>query len=408
MNAGGRIEGARRHGVIARAVAPLFHRLLDRIDAGLVEGGIDAHLPDGSVRLLGGRAAGPMPIVRLHRWRALARLATAGSVGWYEAWVAGDWSSPDPVPLFDLFMRNRASLGSAARARGWQRLALRGWHALRINSRPGARRNIADHYDLGNDFYRAWLDPGLTYSSAMFAADDTLEAAQHRKLTAILDRTATAPGDHILEIGCGWGSFAELAARGGRKVHGLTLSTEQQAAVLDRVAASGLDGVSATLTDYRDVAGTYDAVASIEMVEAVGQRFWPAYLDAIARTLKPGGHAAIQYIGIADDVFDAYAASADFIQRYVFPGGMLLSERRFRALAEERGLTWTDQHSFGLDYAATLRQWRDRFDAADREGRLPPRLDARFKALWRYYLMYCEGGFRGGGIDVAQVTLVRR
>ena len=392
---------------MARALAPIFHRLLDRIDAGLCEGGIDAHLPDGTHRLLGGRAVGPVPIVVIHRWRALLRLATAGSVGWYDGWAAGDWSSPDAVPLFDLFMRNRVSLGRSARAGGWRRLVLRAWHALRRNDRRGARRNIADHYDLGNDFYREWLDPGLTYSSAIFTPGDTLEAAQHRKLAAILDRTATAPGETILEIGCGWGSFAELAARGGRKVHGLTLSTEQQTAVLDRIAREGLDGVTVSLTDYRDVTGAYDAIASIEMVEAVGQCFWPAYLDTIARVLKPGGRAAIQYIAIADDVFEHYAGSVDFIQRYIFPGGMLLSESRFRALAEARGLAWTDQVSFGPDYAETLRQWRDRFDAADRDDRLPPRLDHRFREQWRYYLMYCEGGFRGGGIHVAQVTLVK-
>ncbi|MDQ2893711.1 MAG: cyclopropane-fatty-acyl-phospholipid synthase family protein [Pseudomonadota bacterium] len=408
MNVGASIDREIQGSLVTRLVAPVFHRLLDRIDAGLDEGGIDAHLPDGTHRLLGGRKPGPLPIVTIHRWRALVRLATAGSVGWYEGWAAGDWSSPDPVPLFDLFMRNRVGLGRSARAGGWQRLVLRGWHALRRNNRTGARRNIADHYDLGNDFYRAWLDDGLTYSSAIFESGDTLEAAQQRKLAAILDRTATAPGDIILEIGCGWGSFAEMGAQGGRRVHGLTLSTEQQTAVLDRIAADGLDGVTVALTDYRDVIGRYDAVVSIEMVEAVGQRFWPAYLDSIARVIKPGGHAAIQYIAIADDVFDAYAASVDFIQRYVFPGGMLLSESRFRALAEARGLAWSDRVSLRLDYAETLRQWRDRFDAADRDGRLPPRLNSRFKALWRYYLMYCEGGFRGGGIDVAQVTLVKR
>jgi cyclopropane-fatty-acyl-phospholipid synthase len=409
MNATGDI-GSDLHdgGFVARVAAPLFHRFLDRIDAGLLEGGIDAHLPDGTQRLLGGRAPGPVPIVTLHRWRALVRLATGGSVGWYEAWAAGDWSSPDPVPLFDLFMRNRVALGGSARAGGWKRLALRGYHALRRNDRQGARRNIADHYDLGNDFYREWLDAGLTYSSALYAPGDTLEAAQHRKLAAILDRTATAPGDRILEIGCGWGSFAELAARGGRQLHGLTLSTEQRVAVEERIAHAGLDGVSVALTDYRDVTGTYDAVASIEMVEAVGQRFWPVYLDTIARVLKPGGRAAIQYITIADDVFDAYAASADFIQRYIFPGGMLLSESRFRALAEARGLTWSDPHHFGLDYAETLRDWRVRFDEAERAGRLPERLDPHFRALWRYYLMYCEGGFRGGGINVAQATLIKR
>jgi len=386
-----------------RALAPIFHRLLDRIDAGLASGGIEARLPDGTHRLLGGRKPGPVPIVTLHRWRALVRLATGGSVGWYRAWRDGDWSSPDPVPLFDLFMRNRVELAGVARAGGGSKLLLRLWHRLRRNDKQGARRNIADHYDLGNDFYREWLDPGLTYSSGIFERGDTLDDAQDRKLAAILDRTATAPGETILEIGCGWGSFAAKAAAGGRRVHALTLSTEQKAAV----DARGLPGVTVALTDYRDVAGQFDAVASIEMVEAVGQDYWPAYCDTLARVLKPGGRAALQYISIADDVFDRYAASVDFIQRYVFPGGMLLSESRFRALCEARGLAWTDQFSFGLDYAQTLRHWRERFENADKAGRLPERLDARFRDLWRYYLMYCEGGFRGRGIDVAQVTLVK-
>ncbi len=401
MEAGG-IHLHRRNRT-ARLIARPFHRLLDRIDRGLECGAIEAQLPDGTARLIGGRADGPVAIVAVHRWRALVRLATAGSVGWYEGWEAGDWSSPDPVPLFDLFMRNRVALGRAARSGGVARLAARGWHHLRRNHRAGSRRNIAAHYDLGNDFYREWLDDGLTYSSAIFAAGDTLEQAQGRKLAAVLDRTATRPGDAILEIGCGWGSFAALASAQGRSVHALTLSTEQKA-MLD---ARDLPGVTVSLTDYRDTAGRFDAVASIEMVEAVGQAYWPAYLDTIARVLKPGGHAAIQYIAIADDVFDAYASSVDFIQRHVFPGGMLLSESRFRALAKARGLYWQDAQHFGLDYAETLRLWRERFDAAERAGRLPARLDARFRRLWRYYLMYCEGGFRGGGITVAQVTLIR-
>jgi cyclopropane-fatty-acyl-phospholipid synthase len=367
----------------------------------LEQGAIDAHLPDGTHRLIGGRAPGPVPVVTLHRWRALVRLATGGSVGWYEAWAAGDWSSPDPVPLFDLFMRNRVSLGSAARAEGPVRRALRWWHKRRANSPANARRNIAAHYDLGNDFYRLWLDPTKTYSSAIFADPaEPLELAQRRKLQAILDRTATRPGDRILEIGCGWGSFAALASEAGRAVHALTLSTEQKA----HVDARALPGVTVALTDYREVAGEYDAVASIEMVEAVGQEYWGAYLDTIARVLKPGGRAAIQYISIADDVFPAYADGVDFIQRYVFPGGMLLSDSRFRALAEQRGLEWRDHHRFGQDYAETLLRWREAFDAAD----LPARYDERFRRLWRYYLQYCEGGFRGGGIDVAQITLVRR
>ncbi len=396
----------------ARLTAPIFHRLLDRIDAGLESGGIEASLPDGTRRLLGGRAPGPMPIVTVHRWRALVRLATAGSVGWYEGWTAGDWSSPDPVPLFDLFMRNRISLGRTARSGGVARLSARAWHWMRRNHRTGSRRNIAAHYDLGNDFYETWLDPSLTYSSALFAEPiseaEPLEHAQTTKLQAILDRTGTQPGDRILEIGCGWGSFAALAAQSGVDVHGLTLSTEQKRQVDARMAEAGLTGVTVSLTDYRDVVGTYDAVASIEMVEAVGEAYWPAYLDAVARALKPGGRAALQYITIDDAIFDAYSTSVDFIQRYVFPGGMLLSEPRFRALAEARGLIWENQHSFGLHYAETCRRWRVAFDAAVAQGRLPARLDAKFVALWRYYLMYCEGGFRGGGIDVAQVTLVKR
>ncbi|SEK43765.1 cyclopropane-fatty-acyl-phospholipid synthase [Sphingomonas palmae] len=385
--------------------APLFHRVLDRIDAGLVEGAIEATLPDGTHRLLGGRTDGPVAIVSVHRWRALWRLVSAGSIGWYEGWEAGDWSSPNLVPIFDLFMRNRVALGDTARAKRGAKLAARVFHTVRRNDRRGARRNIAAHYDLGNDFYREWLDETLTYSSAIFAhADEPLARGQQRKLDAILDRTGAKAGERVLEIGCGWGSFAATAAAAGVQVHALTLSTEQQ----EHVAARGLPGVTVSLTDYRDVTGTFDAVASIEMVEAVGEAYWPAYLQTIARVLKPGGRAAIQYISIADDVFDPYAGGVDFIQRYVFPGGLLLSESRFRRIAEANELEWRDRHAFGLDYAETLRQWRDRFDVAARGGRLPPRFDARFQRLWQFYLMYCEGGFRGGGIDVAQVTLVKR
>ena len=389
---------------LQRLIAAPFHRLLDRIDAGLEAGGIDATLPDGTHRLLGGRAAGPLPIVAIHRWRALWRLARAGSIGWYEGWRDGDWSSPDPVPLFDLFMRNRVPLGRAARSGGPSRLVARAWHWLRRNTPARARENIEAHYDLGNDFYSEWLDESLTYSSGLFAdAAEPLEVAQRRKLQAMLDRTATAPGDRILEIGSGWGSFAALAAGQGRVVHGLTLSTEQKA----HGDALALPFVTFALSDYRKEQDRYDAVVSIEMVEAVGEAYWPAYLGTIARVLKPGGRAALQFISIADDVFDQYAGSVDFIQRHVFPGGMLLSTSRFRALAEARGLAWTDHHAFGLDYAETLRRWRVAFDQADAEGRLPARLDRRFRDLWCYYLMYCEGGFRGGGIDVAQVTLVK-
>jgi cyclopropane-fatty-acyl-phospholipid synthase len=404
-------------GLIARAAARIaaggFGPILDRIDAGLVVGGIEAILPDGRTRLLGGRAPGPVPEVRLHSWRALVRLATSGSVGWYKAFEHGEWSSPDPVPLFDLFMRNAQSLGRTARAKGLFRLVNWLGHRFRANDRVRARRNIAAHYDLGNDFYRAWLDEGMTYSSAVFAeptsATEPLEQAQARKNRLLLDRLALKPGHHLLEIGCGWGGLAETAARDyGLRVTALTLSREQQAFAEARIARAGFsDRVSIELCDYRDARGQYDAIASVEMAEAVGQDYWPAYLEAIARLLKPGGRAALQLISIRDDLFDDYAASADFIQTYIFPGGMLIGESRFRAIAEAAGLEWRDRTGYGLHYAETLRRWRERFDGAVGEGRLPDGFDAPFHRLWRYYLMYCEGGFRGGGVDVAQVTLVK-
>jgi cyclopropane-fatty-acyl-phospholipid synthase len=388
-----------------RLPAAPFHRLLDRIDAGLEQGSLEAHLPDGVTRLLGGRAPGPDCIVHLHGWRALLRLAAGGSVGWYQAWEKGEWSSPDPVPLFALFMRNGRTLGGAARAKGFARIGQALLHALRGNDRRGSRRNIARHYDLGNDFYALWLDESLTYSSALFAApDQTLEDAQAAKIDTLLDRLALKPGERLLEIGCGWGSLAERAVARGLGYDGLTLSAEQKACADARLAGSG---ARVLLQDYRDAAGTYDGIASVEMVEAVGQHYWPAYLAALHRLLKPGGRAALQYIAIDDMLFDRYARGADFIQAYIFPGGCLLSESRFRALAEAQGFRWEAPHHFGADYGRTLAEWRRRFDAAIDAGTLPPRFDERFVRLWRYYLMYCEGGFAGGGIDVAQVTLVK-
>ncbi len=382
-------------------------RILARIDRGIAAGAIAVSLPGDMPRRLGGRAPGPEAIVILHSWRSLWRLAAGGSAGWYEAWTAGEWESPDPVALFELFTLNRHTLAPTARAQGIGRWARRMWHRARRNDRAGARRNIVEHYDLGNEFYELWLDPSMTYSSAMFAAPgQSLEDAQRTKLRAILDRTGCGPGDRILEIGCGWGSFAETAARAGASVHGITLSSEQKAYAEARLARQGLAG-EIVLTDYRDVSGTFDGVASIEMVEAVGVEYWRDYLDAIARSLNPGGRAAIQYIAIDDAIFDDYARNVDFIQRYVFPGGMLLSESRFRAIAGQVGLSWRDRQAFGFDYAETLRRWREAFDAVVATGRLPTRFDRQFVGLWRYYLMYCEGGFRGGAIDVAQVTLVK-
>lgn len=385
--------------------------ILDQIDRGLEYGSIDGTLPDGMKRVLGGHGHGPTAVATLHSWKALLRLVRGGSTGWYEAWEAGEWSSPDPVQIFDLFMRNRVALGNVGRPSGLAKFAGTLMHMLRRNSKSGARRNIEFHYDLGNDFYQAWLDESMTYSSAIFAepiaATEPLEAAQHRKIERLLARLKLKSGDSLLEIGCGWGGLAEVALKQHQlRYHGITLSSEQKAYADARLA--GLGDVSVTLTDYRDVTGQYDAIASVEMVEAVGQQYWPDYLASIARCLKSGGRAAIQYIRIEDDIFDAYAKGTDFIQHYIFPGGMLLSESRFRKIAEANGLVWQDQHQFGLHYAETLRRWRERFDAAVTSGRLPPGFDEKFIRLWRYYLMYCEGGFRGGGINVAQVTLVKQ
>jgi len=402
----GRMPKRRRASGLLGPLAPVFDRQLDRLDRGIAEGSLELLLPNGRARLLGGRQDGPVAVVDLRSWRALLRLALEGSSGWYEAWAAGEWASPDPVQLFALFSRNRAGLATPARATGPWRLFKRFWHWLRRNHRDGSRRNIQFHYDLGNDFYRPWLDAGMTYSSALFAdGAQSLEQAQTAKLQAMLDRTATGPGDAILEIGCGWGSFAELAARQGRHVHGITLSTEQRAWAEARTA--GMHGASFALTDYRDVTGYYDAVVSIEMAEAVGRHYWPAYLSAVAHALKPGGRAALQVITFDDALFEGYANNVDFIQRYIFPGGMLIRASEFRRLAANHGMGWRDEAHLGLDYAETLKRWRENFEAAAGAGLLPAQFDARFVALWRYYLMYCEGGFRGGGIDVVQATLVK-
>ncbi|MGC6331360.1 class I SAM-dependent methyltransferase [Rhizorhabdus sp. FW153] len=400
---------------LARLLSPGFQRLLDTIDRGLEEGSIEATLPDGSFRVLGGRKPGPVAVVELKTWRPLVRLVTTGSVGWYRSWAEGEWTSPDPVPIFDLFMRNRHPLGELGRAQGPLRLFNLVLHAFRRNSRANARRNIAFHYDLGNDFYEQWLDRTMSYSSALFADpisdSESLEDAQHRKVTALLDRLDLRPGTSLLEIGCGWGGLAEIAAAGyGADVTGITLSVEQKAYADARIAAAGLsDRARFEICDYRDVPGQFDAVASVEMVEAVGEEYWPAYMDAIARALKPGGRAAIQYIDIDDAIFESYRTDADFIQTYIFPGGMLISESRFRAAAEKAGLRWEQEslHRFGLHYSETLRRWRESFDRAVAAGTLPKGFDEAFVKLWRFYLMYCEGGFAGGGIDVVQVTLVK-
>ena len=394
-------------GVLGRLFSRGMARLLDQLHEKLEVGGVEATLPDGSQRRIGFHRDGPVAVVQLNSWYALVRLATSGSIGWYRAWVKGEWRSPDPVPLFALFMANGESLGDIGRAKGSARWynALR--HRRKDNDLLGARENIAAHYDLGNDFYREWLDPTMSYSSARFTAGDDLEAAQRRKVSLLLDRLDLKPGMRLLEIGCGWGTLAIEAARRGATVVGLTLSAEQKSWAEAKIAEVELsDKIEIRLQDYRQISEEFDAIASVEMVEAVGEKWWPTYMESIARNLKPGGKAALQFISMNHRLFKGYARNPDFIQAYIFPGGMLIDEPRFEALARERGLSWQDREGFGLDYAETLKIWRQRYDAAVREGRLTG-FDEGFHNLWRYYLMYCEGGFRGRGIDVAQVTMAR-
>ena len=395
-------------GLVARLIAPAFASVLAPIDQKLRSGGIDATLPDGSRRRLGFHAPGPVGIIDIKSWRAMFRLAVFGSVGWYKAWELGEWTSPDPVPLFELFSLNGQPLGELGRAKGPARWVNFIAHRLRDNAPRQAKANIAAHYDLGNDFYSAWLDETMTYSSARFAAaGEPLEQAQLRKVHTLLDRLDLKPGSRLLEIGSGWGTLAIEAAKRGASVVGLTLSEEQKAWADQRIREAGLsERVEIRLQDYRDTSEQFDAIASVEMVEAVGWRWWGAYVDCIARNLRPGGRAALQFISMEHALFDRYARNADFIQTYIFPGGQLLDEPEFEKLASERGLSWQDREGFGKDYAETLKRWRDRYDAAIGAGRLHG-FDERFHDLWRYYLMYCEGGFRGGAIDVAQVTMVK-
>ncbi len=365
--------------------------------------------PDGGCEIIDAAKPGPQAVLRIRRARAVRRLFTGGDVGFAESYLAGDWDSPDLAALIELAARNEAAMTEALRGfvivRAWHRLR----HLLRPNSRTGSRRNIADHYDLGNDFYRLWLDPTMTYSSAIFAEPHQKlsdgQMAKYRRLADSLDLKA---GHRVLEIGCGWGGFAEFtAANYGCHVTAITLSQEQQRFAEARVARAGLkDKVEIALTDYRDVTGPFDRIASIEMFEAVGEAHWQTFFHKVRDLLAPGGLAALQVILIEEERFDLYRRSADFIQRYVFPGGMLPSPRAFARAAETARLKIDETFHFGLDYARTLSLWQKEFQQAwPRVANLG--FDSRFKRLWEYYLAYCEGGFRAGSIDVAQFRLTR-
>lgn len=386
------------------------HRLALRI-AGLIRAGeLALTLPDGTRHRVRGGRPGPAAEVTLVSLRAIRRFATGGSLGWAEAYLDGEWTTPDLRAVMALAAANEAEWATLLRGRRLARWLSRAAHAFRPNTRRGARRNIAAHYDLGNDFYAAWLDATMTYSSAEFVREDeTLEVAQGRKVRNLLDALALAPGARLLEIGCGWGHLAEVAAREhGARVVALTLSLAQAAAASARIAAAGLaDRVEVRVQDWRDVTGTFDAVASVEMFEAVGEAHWPAYFGALRERLREGGRAALQIITIADRFFEEYRRGADFIQRHVFPGGMLPSPSRLREQAARAGLAWVSESWFGASYAETLRRWNDAFQEAWPCIGVTGRYDQRFKRLWEYYLAYCETGFRVGWTDVGRIVLVR-
>ncbi len=385
----------------------LAARLVIRVLERIATGRLHVTLPSGA-NLAFGPGGAPAEIA-FNDWRAFGRILRDGDIGFAEGWLEQQWHTPDLPALLELLAANRESLAGPLYGSLLGRLFHRVAHAMRANTRSGSRRNIAAHYDLGNDFYSLWLDPGMAYSSALFAdGAPTLEAAQRAKYERILDRIAPVPEARILEIGCGWGGFAELAAAEQCRVTGLTLSLEQLAYARARLAAAGhSERTSIELRDYRDEHGTYDAVVSIEMFEAVGERWWPAYFAKIAEVLRPGGKAVIQAIVIDDALFERYRSGSDFIQKYIFPGGMLASPARMRALAGHAGFTVEDEFSFGPDYRRTLLDWREKFIAhADQVRALG--FDERFMRMWEFYFAYCMAGFASGSTDVMQYTLAKR
>ena len=373
----------------------------------LAFGSLLVRLPEGRADLYRGRFAGPTgEIVIARPLRLLLRLLTRGDIGFAESYMEGDWETPDLPGLLDVLQLNEEHLGAGPKGLRWSRRLDRLTHRLRDN-RPGmSRRNIARHYDLGNDFYRLWLDPGMTYSAALFAdrERESLETAQVRKYARLLDDLKAQPGQHLLEIGCGWGGLAQAAAQRGLRVTGVTLSREQLDYAQARIAAAGLsDRVDLRLQDYRDIRGQFDHCVSIEMLEAVGEAYWPTYFQALRRLVRPGGRISLQVITMNEDDFLRYRRSADFIQLYIFPGGMLPSPERLRAQADAAGLTPVEERWYGADYAETLRRWRRSFhDQAPAVAALG--YDARFRRMWDYYLAYCEVGFDSGVTDLLQAV----
>lgn len=395
------------------ASAPAAARAVFRLLALLRHGRLDVQLPDGSSASFGG-LHGPgdtRAAIRLRDWAVCGAALRRGDIGFAESYIAGGWTSPDVAALLRLFIANRDDIEAVVYGRWWGSLLDRVRHALNRNSRRGSRRNVHAHYDLGNAFYRLWLDEGMSYSSAWFDGDFSLPLpeAQTAKLRRALLEAGVTAGARVLEIGCGWGGLAELAAREfDARVTGVTLSSEQLAHARQRLAHAGcVDRVELRFQDYRDVAdGPYDAIVSIEMFEAVGRAYWGDYFAALRRLLTPGGHACIQSITIRDDLFARYLRSTDFIQQYIFPGGLLPSVTAFEAEANRAGLAVVRRFAFGADYAETLRRWRERFLAAEAQVRQLG-FDTQFLRTWEFYLAYCEAAFATGNTSVVQFTLQR-
>ncbi|MBK0398861.1 class I SAM-dependent methyltransferase [Limibaculum sp. M0105] len=370
-------------------------------------GSFEVTLPDGRVFFVEGPSGGPAGRLTVHNADFFTRLVREGDLGFSEMYLDGWWETPDLQALLDVILLNNDTLGRGFPAmvlvRAYERLR----HWLRSNTRRGARRNISYHYDLGNAFYERWLDPSMTYSSALFTGQgEDLTQAQANKYAAICDRIGVKSGDHLLEIGCGWGGFAEYAIRErGVRVTGLTLSREQHDYAARRLFEAGLaERAEIVIRDYRDERGVYDGIASIEMFEAVGERYWPAYFETIRERLRPGAIAGLQIITIADGLFAEYRRQTDFIQKYIFPGGMLPSPGALRAEAERAGLALLGSVEFGESYSRTLREWRDRFQSQwDEICALG--FDDRFRRMWNFYLASCAACFRAKTTDVTQISL---
>lgn len=401
--------GAVKRSPALRGLPGIFRSALDTITRGWMAGDVTFVTPDGRALRLRSEAGGPSAIIRIRNFRFIRRALMAGDIGFAEAYAAGEWETPDLTAVLSVFSLNFQNLTHVTEGNPFVGVLNFLGHVLNANSRRGSRRNIHAHYDLGNAFYSRWLDPSMTYSSARYQnGADSLEAAQKEKYGALARRMGLSAGQDVLEIGCGWGGFAEFAAGEiGARVTGITISKEQHDFARRRIFEAGLaERADIQLIDYRDVTGVFDRVASIEMFEAVGEKYWPTYFQAVHDRLKPDGRAGLQIITIQDDLFEGYRRRADFIQRYIFPGGMLISESRLRQETARAGLSWNEPDRFGQDYAATLGIWKQRFGAAwDDIRRLG--FDERFRRIWDFYLSYCEAGFRTARTDVIQIGLAR-